>query len=74
MLLNVYVYWAVAVFVGVVPVYSGIDPYATASVFNVLPSPSFHVIVYSLIVSVNVATYSVSPVIASTVGDQPTNL
>jgi hypothetical protein len=52
-LLNVYVYCAVAVFVGVAQVYTGVCPYATCSVFKVFPSQSTQVIVYSLTFELN---------------------
>ena len=51
--LNVYVYCAVAVFVGVAHVYSGVSPYATIHVWIVFPSPSMNVIRYSFVVELN---------------------
>ena len=46
--MNVYVYCALPVFVGVAPLYSGVAPYATlVSVSRTVPSWFFHVTVYS---------------------------
>ena len=68
--LNVYVYCAVAVFVGIAHVYAGVSPYDTVSVHITMSFQSFHVIVYSFTVESNCAVYVISPVTDEIDGDQ----
>jgi glycosyltransferase involved in cell wall biosynthesis len=60
-------------FVGSSPSYVGVVPYSTFSSVSNTVSPFFHVTVYFLTISVNVATNSTSPVTSATAGVQPLN-
>ena len=72
---NVYVYCAVAVFVGVAQLYSGVSQYGTfVSVSNVVQLSFFHVTVYVFTVLLYVALYVKSHVTNANVGFHHANV
>ena len=71
---NVYVYCAVAAFVGSAPLYTGVAPYSTSLFCNCVPFSSSNTISYFLNSSSNCAVYVAHVVTSTIAGDHHVKL